>query len=96
MAECDCPLVAQGIVCKHVVKVFKMLHQNIGDIGSIVREIDTLHGITRGGVIPEHNSLKCGFGDDDTKSDDPRNEQLGQKINLKSSKIILNPHVIKM
>jgi hypothetical protein len=78
------------------MKVFKVLHQNIGDIGSIVREIDTLHGITRGGVIPEHNGLKCGLGDNDNKSDDPRNKQPRQKINLESSKIILNPHVIKM
>jgi len=96
MAECDCPLVAQGIVCKYVMKVFKMLHQNIGDIGSIVREIDTFHMITRGGVILERNNLKCKLGDNDTKNDDPRNEQPGQKINLESSKIILNPHVIKM
>jgi len=74
MAECDCPLIAQGIVCKHVMKVFKMLHQNIRDIGSIVREINILHGVTKGGVIPKHNSPKCGLRDDDTKYDDPRDE----------------------
>jgi hypothetical protein len=74
MVECNCPFVAQGIFCKHVMKV-KMLHKNIGDIGSIVKKINTLHKVTRGGVISKHNSPKCGLGDDDTKDDDPRNEQ---------------------
>ncbi len=96
MVECDCPLVAQRIVCEHVMKVFKMLHQNIRDIGSIVQKIDTLHGVTRGGVIPEQNSPKCGLGDDDTKDDDLRDKKPRLKINLKSSKIILNPHVMRM
>jgi hypothetical protein len=77
MVECNCPFVANGIVCKHVMEVFKMLHQNIGDIGSIVREINNLHGVTRGGVIPKHNSPKCGLGDNDNKDDDPKDEQPG-------------------
>ncbi len=52
-----------------------MLHKNIGDIGSIVEKINTLHEVTRGDVIPKHNCLKCKLGDDDTKDDDPRDEQ---------------------
>jgi hypothetical protein len=48
------------------MKVFKMFHPNIRD-GSIVREISTLHGVTRGGAILEHNNLECGLGNDDTK-----------------------------
>ncbi len=66
MAAMWLPLEAQGIVCKHVMKVFKMFHPNIRD-GSIVREISTLHGVTRGGAILEHNNLECGLGNDDTK-----------------------------
>ncbi len=53
--QCNCPLVARGIVCKHLMKVFKMLHLNIGD-GSIVRKIGTLHGVARGVVVPEQTS----------------------------------------
>jgi hypothetical protein len=63
--QCDCPLATQGIVCKHVVKVFKMIHPNIRD-GSIVRETGTLHRVARGGAIPKHNSFECGIGDNDT------------------------------
>jgi hypothetical protein len=44
--KCDFPLVTQGIVYKHVMKIFKMLHPNIGD-GSIVRETNTLHGVVQ-------------------------------------------------
>ncbi len=79
--ECDCPLVAQAIVCKHVMKVFKMFHLNNGD-GSIVREISNLHGGAHGGVILEHNSPNYGIGDNDTKGDDPINKQLGQQNGL--------------
>ncbi len=66
LLQCDCPLEAQDIVCKHVMKVFKMLHPNIKD-GSIVRETGTLHGVAQGGAISKHNSLECGLGNDDTK-----------------------------
>ncbi len=79
--QCDCPLATQGIVCKHVMEVFKMLHPNIRD-GSIVREIGALHGVAQGGVILEHNSLDYGIGDNDTKDDDPINKQLGQNNGL--------------
>jgi hypothetical protein len=42
--QCNYPIATQGIVYKHVMKFFKMLHPNIGD-GSIVREIGTLHKV---------------------------------------------------
>jgi hypothetical protein len=80
-SQCDCPFIAQGIICKHVMKVFEMLHPNIGD-GSIVREISTLHEVARGGAVSKHNSPNYGIGDNDTKDDDPIDEQLGQKIGL--------------
>ncbi len=41
--QCNCPLVAQGIICKHVMKIFKMFHPHIPN-GAIVRETWTLHG----------------------------------------------------
>ena len=31
MAVCSCPLGLQGDLCKHTVKVFKMLHPNVQD-----------------------------------------------------------------
>ncbi len=79
--QCDCCLIAQGFICKHVMKVFKMLHPKFGD-GLIVREIGTLHRVTPGGAILEHNSPNYGIGDNDTKDDDPIDEQFGQKIGL--------------
>ena len=33
-----------GLICKYVVKVFKMLHPDTED-GVIVREAGTLHGV---------------------------------------------------
>jgi hypothetical protein len=45
-AQCDCPIASHGMIFKHVVKVFKMLHLDIED-GEIVREADTLHGVER-------------------------------------------------
>jgi hypothetical protein len=63
------------------MKVFKMLHPNIGD-GSIVKKIGTLHAVARGGVVLQHNSPNYGIGYNDTKGDDPIDEQLGQKISL--------------
>ena len=45
-AQCDCPIALQGMMCKHTVKVFKMLHPDILD-NVIVREAGTLHGVQR-------------------------------------------------
>jgi hypothetical protein len=63
------------------MKVFKMLHPNIGD-GSIARKIGTLHKVTQGGAVPEQNSPNYGIGDNDTKDNDPINKQFGQKLGL--------------
>jgi len=46
--QCDYPLATQGIICKHVMKVFKMLHPNIGDPSQLLnRSIPCtgLHGL---------------------------------------------------
>jgi hypothetical protein len=43
-AQCDCLIAHEGMMCKHTVKVFKMLHPDIKD-GVIVRDVDTLHGV---------------------------------------------------
>ena len=45
-AQCDCPIAEEGMMCKHTVKVFKMLHPDVED-GVIFREADTKHGINR-------------------------------------------------
>ena len=45
-AQCDCPVAQEGMICKHTVKVFKMLHPDIKD-GVIVREAGTRHGVDR-------------------------------------------------
>ena len=45
-AQCDCPIVAQGMICKHTMKVFKMLHPELED-GTIVRHAGTEHGTHR-------------------------------------------------
>ncbi len=91
--QCDCPFIAQGIICKHVMKVFKTLHPNIGD-GSIVREISTLHGVARGGVVPKHNCCTYEIQDNDIKDDDPINEQLGQTIGLELLESTIDADVI--
>ena len=46
-AQCNCPVAREGMICKHTVKVFKMLHPDIHD-GLIVRHAGTLHGVDRG------------------------------------------------
>ena len=46
-AQCDCPVASEGMICKHTIKVFKMLHPGIDD-GVIVREAGTRHGTQRG------------------------------------------------
>jgi len=45
--QCDCPLAQQEIACKHVMKVFKMLHPNILN-GAIVKDMGTFHGVNKG------------------------------------------------
>ena len=40
------PIVKEGMMCKHTVKVFKILHPDVED-GVIFREVDTKHGIYR-------------------------------------------------
>jgi hypothetical protein len=78
-SQCDCAFATQGIVCKHVMKIFKMLHPNIGD-GSIVRKTNTLHGVV---WFLKHNRLECGLGEVGTRDDDPNYKHPNQKINLK-------------
>jgi hypothetical protein len=82
-SQCDCPLATQDIVYKHVMKIFKMFHPNIGD-GSIVKKIDTLHKVTWNGPIPKDNSFKCKLGNDHTKDDDTKNEQLDKQLTWSS------------
>jgi hypothetical protein len=45
-AQCNCPIAQEGIMCKHTVKVFKMLHPEVKD-GVIFCEAGTKHGIDR-------------------------------------------------
>lgn len=45
-AQCDCPVAREGMICKHTIKVFKMLHPDVQD-GVIVREAGTMHGVDR-------------------------------------------------
>jgi hypothetical protein len=71
------------------MKVFKMLHPNIGD-GLIVREIGTLHGVARGGVVPKHNSFIMGLKTMTPKVMIPLTNGLAKKLAW-SSRIILNP-----
>ena len=44
--QCDCPVAREGMICKHTMKVFKMLHPDMHD-GVIVREAGTMHGVDR-------------------------------------------------
>ena len=39
----DCPVAQEGMICKHTVKVLKVLHPKVED-GVIVREAGTKHG----------------------------------------------------
>ena len=45
-AQCDCSIAREGMICKHTVKVFKMLHPDVED-GVIFREAGTKYGIDR-------------------------------------------------
>ena len=49
-AQCDCPVANEGMICKHTIKVFDMLHPGIVD-GAIVREGGTRYGTQRGTPI---------------------------------------------
>lgn len=42
--QCDCPVAREGMICKHTMKVFKMLHLDIHD-GLIVKQEGALHGV---------------------------------------------------
>ena len=44
MAICNCPLGLQSDLCKHTVKVFKMLHPNVQD-GLLVQEAKIFSGV---------------------------------------------------
>jgi hypothetical protein len=48
--QCDYPLVTQGIICKIVIKIYKMLHPTIPN-DAIVRKTSTFHGVQRGSLI---------------------------------------------
>ena len=41
-AQCHCPIVKKGMICKHIVKVFKMFHPHVDD-GIMVLEAGTKH-----------------------------------------------------
>ena len=43
-AQCDCPVAQEGMIYKHTVKVFKMLHPDVDD-GVIFREVGTKYSI---------------------------------------------------
>ena len=45
-AQCNCPVASEGMICKHTVKVFKMLHPEVDD-GVLFREAGSKHGIDR-------------------------------------------------
>jgi hypothetical protein len=72
--QCDCPLAEQGIACKHVMKVFKMLHPNIHD-GAIVRDMGTFHGINKGPLTIGH--MVCDDPPSQQPNIDPKNEDVG-------------------
>ena len=44
--QCNCPVAMEGMICKHTVKVFKLLHPGVDD-GIIVRKAGTKHGTNR-------------------------------------------------
>ena len=45
-AQCNCPIAKEGMICKHTVKVFKMLHPHVDD-GTMVLKAGTKHGVDR-------------------------------------------------
>jgi hypothetical protein len=72
--QCECPLAEQGIACKHVMKVFKMLHLNIHD-GAIVRDMGTFHGLNKG--LPKIGHMVCDDLPNQQLDIDPKNEDVG-------------------
>jgi hypothetical protein len=48
-AQCNCSWTDQGNICKHAVKVYKMIHPKVDD-GTIIRRRGTLHGTCATGV----------------------------------------------
>ena len=78
-AQCDCPVAQQGMICKHTMKVFKMLHPDIHD-GVIVREAGTMHGVDRATPMSQcYSKARRGLlnerlaGDNSTHSKDNSN-----------------------
>ena len=45
-AQCDCPISLQGMICKHVMKVFRMINRGLED-GFILREAGTTYGVNK-------------------------------------------------
>jgi hypothetical protein len=58
--QCDCPIIGQRFICKHVMRVFKMLHTDILD-GTIIREASTLHGVHKANIVKMNiSTIKLG------------------------------------
>jgi hypothetical protein len=59
-AQCNCSWADQGNICKHAVKVYKMIHPEV-DNGTIIRRRGTLHGTCAAGVDTTHlDSFRTG------------------------------------
>jgi hypothetical protein len=55
--QCDYPFVAQGIIYKHVIKIYKMFHPTILD-GAIVQKTCAFHGVQRGSLVTNLPTLE--------------------------------------
>jgi hypothetical protein len=55
-AQCNCPISLQGMICKHIMKAFQLLHSELAD-GFILREARTRCGVEQS--IPLSQVLKC-------------------------------------
>jgi hypothetical protein len=51
--KCDYPIAKQGMICKHVMKFFKMLDLHIQD-NVIVQKTNTFHGVQTGFAVNAH------------------------------------------
>jgi hypothetical protein len=58
-AQCDCPIGKQGMVCKHSMKAFQLIHPNLED-GFILRNAGTKYGIDS--TVPLSQVLKPPLG----------------------------------
>lgn len=58
-AQCNCPIGNEGMICKHSIKVFKMIHPDIED-GLIVREAGTRHGVDKDTPLSQGLSMSLG------------------------------------